>query len=37
MVNLEGYFQRLQTVIGSTKSADEIVEDRWREVVEVLS
>jgi hypothetical protein len=37
MVNLEQYFQRAQTVIGSTKSADEIVEDRWQEVVKVLS
>lgn len=37
MVNLEQYFQKVQTVIGSTVSADEIKEDRWLEVVKVLS
>ncbi len=37
MVNLEKYFQKVQTVIGSTESADEIVEDSWLEVVKVLS
>jgi hypothetical protein len=36
-MKLEKYFQKVQTVIGSTKSADEIVEDSWLEVVQVLS
>jgi hypothetical protein len=37
MVNLKEYFEKVQTVIGSTESADKIVEDRWLEVVKVLS
>ena len=37
MVNLDRYFDRLQKAVGSTKSADEIVEGPWRSVVEELS
>ena len=36
-LTLNNTSKKVQTVIGSTKSADEIVEDRWQEVVKVLS
>jgi hypothetical protein len=37
MIELEKYFDRIQKKIGETGSADEIVEQPWRQVVEELS